>query len=144
MLTRDEILNIDAHCRDNGVSRSAYLRELGRSSNEYYNSRRRLFGGDKGKTPAEAYVTQQEQMLVEDSAENSGGFLPIQFTRNTPPATPKRTRSKRKQEQELANGNTLLIEMRTPSGTELRIQGQINIKMLKEIIHASGGGMQDV
>ena len=143
MLTRDEILNIDAHCRDNGVSRSAYLRELGCSSNEYYNSRRRLFGGDKSRTPTDALAA-QAQILTEDYAGNSEGFLPIQFTRDTPPATRKRTRSQRKREQELANGNTLLIEMRTPSGTELRIQGQINIKMLKEIIHASGGGSQDV
>ncbi len=143
MLTRDEILNIDAHCRDNGVSRSTYLRELGRSSNEYYNSRRRLFGEDKSKTSTDAFAA-QEQALVENNAGNSGGFLPIQFTRDTQPATHKRTRSQRKQEQELANGNTLLIEMRTPSGTELRIQGQINIKMLKEIIHASGGGTGDV
>lgn len=143
MLTRDEILNIDAHCRDNGVSRAAYLRELGNSQNEYYNSRRRLLGSVNEKVRGDIVAT-DGQTPIDGSGDCTGGFLPIQFTRDTPPATPKRTRSKRKQEQELANGNTLLIEMRTPSGTELRIQGQINIKMLKEIIHASGGGSQDV
>ncbi len=137
-MTREDILEIDTHCAKRGISRAAYLRELGLSQNAYYNARRRYLGDFKELS---------NDLMAEGSSTNqpqAGSFLPIQFTRDTPPATPKRTRSRRKQEQELANGNTLLIEMRTPSGTELRIQGQINIKMLKEIIHASGGGLQDV
>ncbi len=139
-MTREDILEIDRHCAKRGISRVAYLRELGLSQNAYYNTRRRYLGDFKEPSVdliAEGSSTDQRQ---------AGSFLPIQFSRANQSSTAprKRTRSQRKREQELANGNTLLIEMRTPSGTELRIQGQINIKMLKEIIHASGGGFGDV
>ena len=139
-MTREDILEIDSHCAKSGISRAAYLRELGQSQNAYYNARRRHFRDFKDRSTdhlAEGSSTDQPP---------SGSFLPIQFSHvdQSTPAPKKRTCSQRKREQELANGNTLLIEMRTPSGTELRIQGQINIKMLKEIIHASGGGFGDV
>ena len=136
MLTKDEIQNIDVHCRDNNISRAAYLREIGVSQNVYYSSRRRWFG--------DAVTEEACAIESENISSTNGGFVPIEFNRTPKAAISKRSRSQNKREQELAKGNTLLIEMRTPSGTELRIQGQINIKMLKEIIHASGGGAQDV
>ena len=132
-MTIDEVLEIDAHCKERKVSRAAHLRELGLSQNLYYNARRRYFDANKDRhhDPKATEISSVQQQ--------SGSFLPIQFSQKS-----KRSRSQRKQDQQLANGNTLLIEMRTSSGTELRIQGQINIKMLKEIIHASGGGSSDV
>ena len=139
-MTREDILEIDSHCATSGISRAAYLRELGQSQNAYYNARRRYFGGFK--EPSNDLIAECSSIDL----PQAGSFLPIQFSHANQSTTAprKRTRSQRKREQELANGNTLLIEMRTPSGTELRIQGQINIKMLKEIIHASGGGSHDV
>ncbi len=113
-MTREYILEIDAHCTACNISRAAYLRELGLSQNAYYNARRRHFGNLK-----EASNTPLAADLPIDQPQ-SGGFLPIQFTSETrrpPAAPPKRTRSQRKQDQELANGSMLLIEMRTSSGT---------------------------
>ena len=49
----------------------------------------------------------------------------------------KTTRTSKQKEFEMAKGNDLLIEMRTPGGVELRIQGQINVSMLREIIGVS-------
>ncbi len=112
-MTREYILEIDAHCTACNISRAAYLRELGLSQNAYYNARRRHFGNLK-----EASNTPLAADLPIDQPQ-SGGFLPIQFTSETRSiaAPPKRTRSQRKQDQELANGSMLLIEMRTSSGT---------------------------
>ena len=64
-------------------------------------------------------------------------MAPIDIPNNTLSASTSR-RSKRKEEQ-LAQGNVLTIEMRTGNGTELRIQGQINVALIKEIISSAGG-----
>ena len=140
-MSREDILEIDAHCRDNGVTRAAYLREIGVTQNIYYSSRRRWFGCD---------VVAQIGTLTESiDADSTGAFLPIECSHAQKSAAPKPTPSNRShpprnQDQELTNVNTLLIEMRTPSGAELGIQGKINITMLKEIIQAWGGGSHDV
>ncbi len=135
-MSREEILEIDAHCRDNGVTRAAYLREIGVTQNIYYSSRRRWFGCDM--------VAQRATPTESIDADSTGGFLPIECSHALKPAPSKRSHPPRNQDQELTNVNTLLIEMRTPSGAELGIQGKINITMLKEIIQAWGGGSHDV
>ena len=112
-MTKEEVLQVDAHCKKHGVAKVVYLREIGVSSNEYYSSRRKHIGGTSVQVPTK-----------------QGKFLSVEFNRD---AT-----------QEAVQNNALLVEMRMPSGTELRIQGQINVTMLKEIMIASGGRLSDV
>ena len=112
-MTKEEVLQVDAHCREHDVAKAVYLREIGVSSNEYYSSRRKHLGGACVEAPSK-----------------QGKFLSVEFNRD---AT-----------QEVVPNNALLVEMRMPSGAELRIQGQINTAMLKEIIIATGGRLSDV
>ena len=128
-MTEQEIRDIDAYCAEYSVSKDERLKELCINRNQFYYFRRKY---NLGTT---------SDLSANNPADISGSFIPVKFPGFSPP---KPTRSSRKKDYEMAQGNTLTIEMRTPSGTELRIQGQINIKMLREIIQSSSTGGTDV
>ena len=93
----------------------------------------------------EYYKAKKQMMaeLPENSKDDSGAFIPVVFSdSHNSKMTKSKTRSRR--ETELAKGNILTIEMRMSTGPELRIQGQMNISMLREILITTSGEVKDV
>ena len=117
-MSKEEILAIDNYCLENNVAKRARLRELGISRHVFYHYRQKYFPSSSVATISSA----------------GGTFIPINFQDREQVKT---TRTSKQKEFEMAKGNDLLIEMRTPGGVELRIQGQINVSMLREIIGVS-------
>ncbi|MEF9987436.1 MAG: hypothetical protein RR735_10005, partial [Bacteroidales bacterium] len=92
------------------------------------------------------YYTSRQRLQLEGKLQESsltGSFIPVVFDSDNSKAEKKR-KSRTRRETELAKGNVLTIEMRTSTGTELRIQGQMNISMLREILYSSSGGDKNV
>ena len=116
-MSKEELLAIDNYCITNNVSKKSRLRELGISKHSYYHFRQK-------------YFPVSDEIM---SSSDVGSFIPLNF--HSKSSNP--TRSSRQKEFEMTKGNALTIEMRTPRGVELRIQGQINVSMLREIIQSS-------
>lgn len=123
-MTQDEILELEAYCIEKGISKKEGLKQYNVTDWNYYSSKRKL---GLSKPPVQSSFT----------SKDTGSFIPIIFQNEAVGANKSKSRSRR--ETELARGNVLTIELRTSIGTELRIQGQMNISMLREILNSSGG-----
>ena len=124
-MTKEEILQLDNYCQLHNIRKVDRLKELGITYYNYNKSRKLYFN---------AYGS---EIIQSNFIAITPHMAPIDIPNNTLSASMSR-RSKRKEEQ-LAQGNVLTIEMRTGNGTELRIQGQINVALIKEIISSAGG-----
>ncbi len=123
-MTKDEILTLYSYCQTHGIRKVDRLKELGISYYNYNKSRKQYFKADGTEISEGNFIAITPQMS------------PINLPNNR--STPSTQRRNRKKEDQLAQGNILTIEMRTNNGTELRIQGQINVALLKEIISSAG------
>ena len=125
-MTKEELQEFNSYREASNLNLKDALKQQGVTYWSYYKARRQTVDSSAGTT------------------ENiPGAFIPVVFSeqKNSKIVKPGR-RSRR--ETELAKGNILTIEMRTPTGTELRIQGQMNISMLREILITTSGGSKDV
>lgn len=121
-MTREEIQEFNNYRKSTGSNLKAALKHYGITYHNYYKSRRLL----------------EEGSASTSAKEDLGTFIPVVFSKEaTGIDKPKQNRSRNRRESELAKGNVLTIEMRTPTGTELRIQGQMNVSMLREILNSS-------
>ena len=117
MLTREEIADIVQCCNEYGVTYKNRLKEIGISEWRFYESKRRY---------AEAQASERA----------AGEFLQLVRGNDSCPEllTSRKTGRGRKSEHE---SGPMSIEMRTQTGTELRIQGNLDATMVQAIIQAS-------
>lgn len=119
-MTKEEVGSIIQYCKENGVTYKARLAELGIPAWRFYDSKAH-------------YVKEQEVTgpgIGEFLQLTTGGdFVPMpSFS-----ATTGRGFSKKKDN----TSKMLSIELRTPNGTLMRIQGELSCEHLQSIIQTS-------
>lgn len=117
-MTKEEVEQVVAYCEENKVSFRQRLEELGIPAWSFYDAKRK-------------YAPKQE-------GDNAGDFLQLVpgGTFFPSPIKPARSRSRRQKdaEQEAAPVN---IELKTATGTMMRISGNLTGRQIQEIIIAS-------
>ena len=110
------------YCKKNNVSYKTRLAELGIPAWKFYDSKSR-------------YALEQE------SSESKGEFLQLYSDGTSVPMPSFAATSGRKAKgrKEASSSRMLSIELRTPNGTMMRIQGEMGQDFLHSIIRASGG-----
>ena len=116
-MTEEAVAQVIAYCDENKISYKQRLSELGINPWNFYDAKRK-------------YAPKEEE-------EDAGEFLQLMpggsFRPN--PIRPPRSRSRRK---DSAHGTAAVsIELRTPTGTMMRISGNLTGRKLKDIIIAS-------
>lgn len=124
MMTKEEVAEIMTFCKENSVSYKSRLNELGIPEWKFFDSKARY-----AKEQAESPVPSGSEFL---QLTSGGGFVPMPSFAATTGRTPK---SRKEQPQP----KTLSIELRTPNGTMMRIQGEITREYLQSIIQATSG-----
>ena len=118
MMTKEEIAEIVTYCEEKKISYKQRLAELGINTWAFYDAKRK-------------YAPKQE-------GDNAGEFLQLipggSFLPN--PIKPSRSRSSRQKNAD-QNVVSVSIELRTPTGTMMRINGNLTGRELKDIIIAS-------
>ena len=118
MMTKEEVAQVIAYCDENKISYKQRLSELGINPWSFYDAKRK-------------YAPKQE-------GDNAGEFLQLipggTFLPN--PIKPSRSRSG-KQKGADKGLVSVCIELRTPTGTMMRISGDLTGHELKDIIIAS-------
>lgn len=119
MLTREQILEVQTYCAEHKVSQNDRLNELKIDKSQFYRWQRK-------------YRREDEQGL----GPESGSF--VQLTPGgpfvSPMMPPARTPGKAKGKAGAEEQSFLTIELRTASGTAMRIQGSMTAAHLREII----------
>ena len=118
MLTRKEIAEIVQYCKENGVSYKSRLKEIGISEWRFYESKRKY---------AEAQASERE----------SGEFLQLVRGNDSFPEPVLTNRKAGRGRKPVYESGPMSIEMRTQTGTVLRIQGNLDATMIQAIIQAS-------
>lgn len=121
-MTREEVAEVMTYCKKNNVSYKTRLAELGIPAWKFYDSKSR-------------YALEQE------SSESKGEFLQLYSDGTSVPMPSFAATSGRKAKgrKEASSSRMLSIELRTPNGTMMRIQGEMGQDFLQSIIRASGG-----
>lgn len=125
MLTREQILEIDSYCAEHRIRQIDRLAELDIPRHQFYRWKRKYRDEDEREQGAEAGAFLQ--------LPSTGAFMSPMM----PPAhTSGKSRSKagapQPQEQSF-----LTVELRTASGSAMRIQGCMTAAHLRELIAAS-------
>ena len=118
MMTREQILEIDQYCQEHKMSYRQRLEELDIPFWNFYKAKRKYRLEDEASSNVGEFV----QMVP---GTFSSGLMPIRNGKK--PATTKGV-----QEAE----SYLTVELRTASGTAMRIQGCMTAAHLREIISA--------
>ena len=118
MMTKEEVAQVIAYCDENKISYKQRLSELGVNPCSFYDAKRKYAPKEEGENAGEFL-----QLIPE------GSFLPN-------PIKPSRSRSS-KQKGSAQRAVAGSIELRTPTGTMMRIIGNMTGRELKEIIIAS-------
>ncbi len=120
MLTREQILEIDSYCAEHGVTCQSRLEELRIPRHQYFRWKRK-------------YRSEDESGHFQDGSfvQLSPGGLFM-----SPMMSPARTSGKAKCKAVTEEQSFLTIELRTASGTAMRIQGSMTVAHLREIISA--------
>ena len=125
MMTREEVAEVITYCKKNDISYKARLAELGIPAWKFYDSKSR-------------YALEQE------SSEAKGEFLQLYDGGSSVPMPSFAATSGRKAKGRKAKGRKeasasqmLSIELRTPNGTMMRIQGEMNQDFIQSVIRAS-------
>ena len=120
-MTKEEVAQVIAYCDENKISYKQRLSELGISPWNFYDAKRKYAPKEEG-----------------DNVDNAGEFLQLilggAFLPN--PIKPSRSRSS-KQKESAQETVAVNIELKTPTGTMMRISGNLTGRELKEIIIAS-------
>ena len=118
MMTKEKVAELVAYCEENKISYKQRLAELGISEWSFYSAKRRYAPKQEGDDVGE--------FLQLTSGE---GFFPN-------PIKPARSRSVKQKEAERSLV-AVNIELRTPTGTMMRISGNLTGRELQDIIRAS-------
>ena len=118
MMTKEEVAGIVTYCEENKVGYKHRLAELGISTWAFYDAKRKYAPKAEGDNAGEFL-----QLVPE------GSFLPN-------PIRPPRSRSGR-QKNAGHGAAAVSIELRTPTGTMMRITGDLTGRELRDIIMAS-------
>ena len=117
-MTKEEVAQVIAYCVENKISYKQRLTELGINPWSFYDAKRK-------------YAPKQE-------GDNAGEFLQLipggSFLPN--PIKPARSKSEKQKSAE-RDMVSVCIELRTPTGTMMRISGNLTSHELKDIIIAS-------
>lgn len=118
MLTKEDVARVVAYCDENNVSQKQRLEELGIPAWKFYDAKRK-------------YAPKQGN-------DNTGEFLQLtsgaSFLPN--PIKPSRSRSARQKTSERSTVE-VSIELRTPTGTMMRISGNLTGRELHSPQHKS-------
>lgn len=117
-MTKEEVAQVIAYCDENKISYKQRLEELGINPWSFYDAKRKYAPKEEGENAGEFL------QLVP-----GGSFLPN-------PIKPSRSRSS-KQKDSAQGAVAVSIELRTPTGTVMRISGDLSCRELREIILAS-------
>lgn len=118
MMSKEEVAQVIAYCSENKISYKQRLSELGVNTWSFYDAKRKYTPKQEGDNTGEFL-----QLIPE------GTFLPN-------PIKPARSKSVKQKTaaQELV---AVTIELRTPTGTMMRISGNLTGHHLQDIIIAS-------
>lgn len=117
-MTKEEVAAIVSYCLENNVSQKAYLAELGINPWTFYDAKRK-------------YAPKQE-------GDNVGEFLQLVSGGVFFPDQIKPSRSMSGKQKAADKGMVAVgIELRTPTGTMMRINGDLTGRGLRDIILAS-------
>ena len=121
MLTREQILEIDRYCAEHKMGLEARMDEIGVPHHQYYRWKKKY---------------REEDAAV--GVSEGGSF--VQLTPGgplvSPLMSPARTSGKACGKAGSAEASFLTVELRTASGTTMRIQGCLSAAHLHEIISA--------
>lgn len=117
-MTKEEVARVIAYCDENKISYKQRLSELGVNPWRFYDAKRK-------------YAPKQE-------GDNAGEFLQLIPGGTFLPNPIKPARSKIGKQKVAEKGPaSVCIELRTPTGTMMRISGEMTGHELKDIIMAS-------
>lgn len=122
-MLREEILSIEQYCAEHNVSHKQRLAELDIPFWRFYKAKQRYRKQDESGSDA-GFV-----QLVP-----GGSFQPAAM-----PAPRTAGKSKSSVDKTAVEESYLSVELRTSSGTAMRIMGNMTPTHLREIIQASGG-----
>lgn len=117
-MTLDEYASLEQDFLASNADIKTFLRQKGISYNTYY------------------YWKRKSRELKEDCSQVIGQFMPIDVR---PGGLIKPAKRNRKLKQPLITQGELEIELRTSTGTEIRIRGYMDSLMVSTIIATSGG-----
>ena len=119
MLTREQILKIQSYCAEHGVSQKDRLEELNINLSQFYRWQQKYRQEDEQSTEPGAFV----------QLRPGGEFV-------SPMMPPAKTSGKAKAKPGTVDNTEsfLTVEIRTATGTMLRIQGSMTAAHLHEII----------
>lgn len=120
MMTKEEVASIVRYCNDNGVSYTARLSELGVPEWRFFEIKRHYA---KEKASSASSSVEILQLTA------GGDFVPM------PAFAAKTGRWFSKKNSQASR--MISVELRTPSGTMMRIQGELDKEYLQSIIQAS-------
>lgn len=119
MLTREQILEIDTYCSEHKMPQSARLEELGIPRHQFYRWKKRYREADAaGLTPEVGSFLQLTP---------GGAFV-------SPMMAAAKTSGKRKAPADTSSESYITIELRTVSGSAMRIQGSMTAEHLRAIV----------
>lgn len=122
MMTKEEVASIVKYCNDNGVSYKARLSELGVPEWRFFESKRH-------------YAKERAS-----SASPSGEFLQLTAGGDFVPMPAFAAKTGRGFSKKNSQAPRMIsVELRTPNGTMMRIQGELDKEYLQSIIQASSG-----
>ena len=120
MMTKEEVASIVKYCNDNGVSYKSRLSELGVPEWKFFESKRR-------------YAKEQAS-----SASPAGEFLQLTAGGDFVPMPSFAAKTGRGFSKKNTQAPKMIsVELRTPNGTMMRIQGELDKECLQSIIQAS-------
>ena len=121
-MTKGEVASIVKYCNDNGVSYKARLSELGVPEWRFFESKRHYA---KEQASSASHSVEFLQLTA------GGDFIPM------PAFAAKTGRGFSKKNSQAPR--MVSVELRTPNGTTMRIQGELDKEYLQSIIQASSG-----
>lgn len=125
MLTREQILEVDTYCAEHNITQQQGLEELQIRRDQYYRWKKKYRDEDESDQGPEAGAFLQ--------LPSTGAFMSPMM----PPArTSGKSRSKNGDSQPQEQ-SFLTVELRTASGSAMRIQGCMTAAHLRELIAAS-------
>lgn len=123
-MTREEVTEVEVYCREHSITYKARLEELGIPYWKFHDSK--------------GYYKQEDLLR----GGGSGTFIPVMGQMTVPPHVASRSHHKQPPVQQAYEASSLSVELQTPGGTLMRIQGEMSASVLKEIILAANGYVQ--
>lgn len=109
-VTKEQVIEVERYCDEHGITRKQRISELGLCSASYYYTKR----------------------LLSDEELHGGQFLPV--LSGCGDISPASGAGRRTGKYTPASPEPMTIEIRTPSGAEMRLTGSFSSEMLRTIM----------